>query len=238
MYKRQNDELGVVYRRLGRGQTLSLGLANLWQWVFNAKTEHDNNLYDLFWDQLVLWMLANGGVSPSEGYAFQTNTANLTAGETITFSLLTNGLNPPSETPTVKISQSSEQAASVVLTPDNSGESWSASFTPRALGRHEAVIKLPDGKEARARFMVYQETLERTETAADSAYLSRLSIASGGHLLDPTKLKDFIANLLRESTPMEPRTRLVPLWDSARIFLIITFLLALEWFLRRRWGLS
>ena len=34
-----DEEVAIVYRRLGRGQTLSIGLANLWRWVFNSKTE-------------------------------------------------------------------------------------------------------------------------------------------------------------------------------------------------------
>jgi hypothetical protein len=233
-----SEDVAIVYRRLGSGQTLSLGVANLWRWVFNANTEFDNNVYDLFWDQLVLWLLANGGVSPSSDYAFQTNTANLPVGEEITFSLVLNAKAPPNDNPVVTLYQGQDEAATLTLNPDPKGDSYSAAFTPRGTGRYRAETKLPNGKPATARFMVFREQLERTETAADIAYLKQLSRASGGSLIEPDGIKDLVSTLLRESSPMEPRTRLHALWDAPKILLLITFLLAFEWYLRRRWGLS
>ena len=233
-----SQDSGVVYRRFGRGQTLSLGLGDLWKWVFNKDTEFDNNLYDLFWDQLVLWMLSNGGITPGSDYTFQSNTANLATGESITFTLALNGLDPPQTPPTVTIKHHQEQAAVLALAPNDDGSAYTATFTPRADGRHLAETTLPNGKKATARFMSFIEEIERTETAADIAYLKQLTTASGGRLVKPTELKDLFSNLLRESSPMKERTRLNPLWDRTWILLAITFLLATEWFLRRRWGLT
>jgi len=229
---------GVVFRRLGRGQTLSLGVGDLWKWVFNKETEYDNNLYDLFWDQLLLWMLSNGGLSPSSDYSFQTNTANLATGEEITFTLNLNGLDPPQSPPTVIITHQKEQAAVLALAANDDASAYSASFTPRATGRHSATLALPNGQNARARFMVFTQDLERTETAADPVYLEQLASATGGHLVQPEDLTKLFTTLLREASPMQERTRLVPLWDKIWILLTIIFLLALEWFLRRRWGLT
>jgi len=229
---------GVVFRRFGSGQTLSLGVGDLWKWVFNKDTEFDNNLYDLFWDQLVLWMLSNGGVNPGDDYTFQTNTANLATGEKITFTLSLNGLDPPQSPPTVIVSHQDEQAAVLALAPNDNGSAYTATFTPRADGRHLAETIFPNGKKASARFIAFIEEIERTETASDPAYLKQLATASGGRLVKPTELKELFANILREASPMSERTRLNPLWDRTWILLAITFLLALEWFLRRRWGLT
>jgi len=229
---------GVVFRRFGRGQTLSLGVGDLWKWVFNKDTEFDNNLYDLFWDQLVLWMLSNGGVTPGDDYTFQTNTANLATGEKITFTLALNGLDPPQNAPTVTVTHRKEQAAILALTPNDDGSAYTATFTPRADGRHLAETTLPNGKKAKARFMAFIEEIERTETATDAAYLKQLASASGGRLVKPTDLKELFTNLLREASPMKERTRLNPLWDQVWILLTITCFLASEWFLRRRWGLT
>ena len=131
-----------------------------------------------------------------------------------------------------------EEAATLTLNPNPKGDGYSGAFTPRGTGRYRAETKLPNGKPATARFMVFREQLERTETAADIAYLKHLSRASGGGLIDPDGIKDLVSTLLRESTPMEPRTRLHALWDTPKILLLLTFLLAFEWYLRRRWGLS
>ncbi len=229
---------GVVFRRFGGGQTLSLGVGDLWKWVFNSKTEFDNNLYDLFWDQLVLWMLSNGGVTPGSNYTFQTNTANLALGEEITFTLALNGLEPPQGQPVVNITHDEEQAAVLALAPNDDQTSYSANFTPRASGRYSATIKLPNGKVVRARFIAFTEEVERTETATDTAYLGQLAAATGGRLVNPNEIKDLFTDFLRETSPMEARTRLNPLWDRTWVLLFITFILALEWFLRRRWGLT
>ncbi|YCM42591.1 hypothetical protein V2O64_14865 [Verrucomicrobiaceae bacterium 227] len=229
---------GVVFRRFGSGQTLSLGVGDLWKWVFNKDAEFDNNLYDLFWDQLVLWMLSNGGVTPGDDYTFQTNTANLATGEKITFTLSLNGLDPPQTPPTVTVTHQEEQAAVLALAPNDNGSAYTATFTPRADGRHLAAVTFPNGRKATARFMAFIEEIERTETTTDPAYLKQLAIASGGRLVKAEEIKDLFANILREANPMNERTRLNPLWDKTWVLFAITFLLALEWFLRRRWGLT
>jgi len=229
--KTGTSNAGVIYRRFGRGQTLSLGVGNLWKWVFNKDTEFDNNLYDLFWDQLVLWMLSTGGISPGSDYTFQTNTANLAMGETITFTLLLNGQDPPQDQPAVTVTHREEQAAVLALAPADDGASYAATFTPRANGRYRANITLPNGKKATARFAVFTEELERSETAVDTAYLQQLSEASGGHLLERSQLKELFSGMINEAAPMEKRTRIHPLWDQLWILFTIICLLALEWFL-------
>ena len=233
-----SDSPAIVYRRLGSGQTLSLGLVKLWNWVFNENTEFDNNLYDLFWDQLVLWLLANDGVSPGSDYALQTSTANLPLGEDITFTLLYNGKEPLPGPPTISLTHNGNEAATLSPHSDPSGESASISFTPRARGRYRAETTLPDGRKLSARFLVFREQLERTETTVDLAYLQQLASASGGRTIRSDEIEELVSNLLLESAPMEERSRLIPLWNTALICLTLTFLLALEWFLRRRWGLS
>ena len=236
--KTEGQNSGVVFRRFGRGQTLSFGVGDLWKWVFNSKTEFDNNLYDLFWDQLVLWMLSNGGVTPGSGYTFQTNTANLALGEKVTFTFSLNGKEPPQSQPKMIIDHQDEEVAVLALTPNDDASAYSATFTPRVEGRYTAQITLPDGKKVQARFITYVEEVERTETVADAAYLKQLATASGGRLVEPAELKSLYGDFLREASPMKERFKLVPLWDQVWVLLMITFFLALEWFLRRRWGLT
>ena len=130
------------------------------------------------------------------------------------------------------------EAATLSPHSDPSGESASISFTPRARGRYRAETTLPDGRKLSARFLVFREQLERTETTVDLAYLQQLASASGGRTIRSDEIEELVSNLLLESAPMEERSRLIPLWNTALICLTLTFLLALEWFLRRRWGLS
>lgn len=234
----ENDAPAIVYRRFGNGQTISLGVANLWRWVFNPKAEYDNNAYDRFWDQLALWMLANGGVSPVEGYSLRADASNLPLGETIRFRFSVHGIAPPEKLPAISLTRDDREAGNLTLTPDAGGTSGSTEFTPKEPGRYSAEVTAPDGKKVGTRFIVFHEDMERTETAMDRTYLAELAKASGGKLIGADEIASIVSDLLRASTEQEPLTRRIPLWDKPWIYLLLCFLLGLEWYNRRRWGLT
>ena len=228
----------VVYRRYGDGQTLSLGVGNLWRWVFNPKADYDNNAYDRFWDQLALWLLANGGVTPIEGYSLRADTSNLPLGETIRLRFGVHGVVPPASAPDIALYKDDTPVTKLALTTTDNPMIYHAEFVPRDTGRYKAVVTAPDGKERTTHFIVFREDLETIETAMDRAYLEQLATASGGKMLDPTEIAGVLDGLLRDVSQQAPLTRIVPLWDRAWVFLILCFLLASEWYARRRWGLT
>ncbi|MCW1923726.1 hypothetical protein OKA05_14260 [Luteolibacter arcticus] len=227
----------VVYRRYGSGQTLSLGVGNLWRWVFNPQAEYDNNAYDRFWDQLSLWLLANGGVAPLEGYSLRADTANLPLGETIRLRFGVHGRDAPAAPPTVSFSKDGAPVTRVVMTAEENGMLSRVEFTPRETGRYRAEVTAPDGKTLGASFIVFREDLESVETAMDLAYLDELAKASGGRRIDAVELGPLLRDLLREAAEQAPLTRRVSLWDRPWLLLLVSFLLAADWYARRRWGL-
>jgi len=228
----------VIYRRFGNGQTLSLGVGNLWRWVFNPKAEYDNNAYDRFWDQLTLWLLANGGVTPVEGFSLRADTSNLPLGETIRLRFGAHGVDPPAIPPTITLSKDEAPVTTLTFTPGEDPTRFVAEFTPRETGRYSATVVPPAGKPMVAHFMVFREDMETTETAMDRAYLEQLAKASGGRMLDPSEISKVEADLLRDTTEQAPLTRRIPLWDQAWIYGVLCFLLGVEWYARRRWGLT
>ena len=234
----EDDSPAIVYRRFGDGQTMSLGVANLWRWVFNPNAEYDNNAYDRFWDQLTLWLLANGGVTPVEGYSLTADTSNLLLGETIRFRFSVHGVPPLETLPAVSLIRDDRPAANLTLTPEDDGASGRAEFTPTETGRYSAEITTPDGKRIATRFIVFRQDMERTETAMDRTYLAELAQASGGKMISADEIAPLIRDLLRSSAEQDPLIRRVPLWDKPWIFLLLCFLLGLEWYNRRRWGLT
>ena len=228
----------VVYRRYGSGQTISLGVGNLWRWVFNPKAEYDNNAYDRFWDQLALWMLANGGVTPIEGFSLRADTSNLPLGETINFRLSANGVVMPSPPPEISIFQDDDPVTTINPLTGDDPTFATAAFAPKATGRYRAQFTSPDGKISSSRFIVFRESLETTETAMDRGYLEQLATSSGGRLIEPSEIAEVVAEFLLESAEQDPLTRRISLWDDLRIYLLLCFLLALDWYSRRRWGLT
>jgi hypothetical protein len=227
----------VVYRRYGNGQTLSLGVGNLWRWVFNPKATYDNNAYDRFWDQLSLWLLANGGVTPIEGYSLRADTSNLPLGETLHLRFSAHGIEPPSTPPVITLTK--EDAPVTTLNPSSNGDPnvLIASFTPRETGRYTARCRAGD-KLLETHFMVFRDDVESIETAMDRSYLEQLAKASGGRMINAAGIRALVDELLRDTAEQAPLIKRISLWDRAWIFWLLGLLLAMEWYARRRWGLT
>jgi len=228
----------AVYRRYGDGQTLSLGVGNLWRWVFNPKAQYDNNAYDRFWDQIALWLLANGGITPSDGYSLRTDTSNLPLGETIHLRFGVYGDTPRTTPPPITIYKDDQLVTTLALKPKGNSDISEAEFTPRQTGQYRAEVKTADGKTLNTRFIVFQEEMETTETAMDLTFLEQLAKTSGGRMLDPGEIAEVKEALLRDTNEQDPLTRRIPLWDKPWIYFLLCALLGLEWHNRRRWGLT
>jgi len=117
--------------------------------------------------------------------------------------------------------------------------------------------------EASARFLVVDEDLETLAPAANHDFLEKLAHAGGGQSFpaDERPLARFLAKLtaLKEGRPRVERwpdwtrnppapvsgqspsivDQLAVLWDSAALPCLLLFVsfIAIEWYLRRRWGL-
>jgi hypothetical protein len=128
----------------------------------------------------------------------------------------------------------------VQLRPAEGGGTGSfvGEFVPEQTGRYYAQIKLPDGNTAQLRFMVYDQKPEITELATDIAYLRKLATATGGQLLAAGDLEDLFQRMAPKSEESEVQYDLIPIWNRPWVFYLIAALLGMDWYLRRRWGLT
>jgi hypothetical protein len=76
---------GIIHRRFGSGQVLSVGVEGLWRWAFNARVDGPNTVFDRFWDQLTLWLMAGRDFVPAQQYALRASTAIVPLGRRFTF---------------------------------------------------------------------------------------------------------------------------------------------------------
>ena len=230
-----------VHRRHGRGQVLAVAVGGMWKWSLNPNSESSNNVYDRFWNQLILNLIAQSGGSLNNKSSITMSSANISVGERVNFALnLVPGTAPP-VSPRITIFRDEELVTEVPLAQSAQGEGpFTGSMLADKTGRYRGLLKL-GSDELQCRFAVYQERRETTETSVDLPYLRSLAAASGGRLLDPGGLKKAIAELARaaeaESNAPPIITRRT-LWDRAGIFYLLFLLLGLEWALRRRWGLT
>jgi hypothetical protein len=230
----------MVYRRYGNGQTLSLGAANLWRWVFHPQTEYQNNSYDRFWDQMALWLLANGGMAPQAGYSFHVDRSNLPLGESMHAVFSAHGIDLPANPPVVSVFRDDVEVTQITMTPrkDREDTDFEMNFEPADVGRYRFETTAPEGKKMSSRFVVNREDWESLETSMDVEYLEQLTTASGGRVLSIDGVKDLIHSMQREAEEIPPSIEKVPLWDQMRYLYCIAFFLSIDWLLRRRWGLT
>jgi hypothetical protein len=128
-----------------------------------------------------------------------------------------------------------------MLAPESSiGRSGrlAAEFVPDGPGRYRAAARLPNGEELEARFIVFLENLEETEVAVDLNYLRLLAEASGGRQLRQSEVNGLAETAELQPAQQEPLVKRSSLWDRPLLFYLICLMLAADWYLRRRWGLT
>jgi von Willebrand factor type A domain len=227
-----------IHRPVGRGQSLALGARDLWHWAFQSADAARDALFDRFWDQIIIWLLASSEHVSGAQHRLRTSTANLPLGQEIFLRLQLKKDSQPATPPVIEISTQDDAPVPINMTATDNPLQFEARYVPPKTGRFRAQVTLPDASVQSARFMVFQENREATEVAADRTYLRKLAESSGGRMLEAAEVKTFISNLKDALLPGEPRFRLVSLWDREWVLYLILFLLALDWYLRRSWGLT
>ena len=100
------------------------------------------------------------------------------------------------------------------------------------------MARLPDGAQVETKFIVFEENLEDTEVATDVGYLKKLCESSGGKLVTPDELARLRTELNAAPIDDKPKTKLRTLWDQTWVFYLIGLVFAMDWYLRRKWGLN
>lgn len=229
----------VVHRRSGSGQAVSIGVEGLWHLAFHPDVEEVNNVFDRFWDQTILWLLSGSDFLKDEDFSFNTSAANLVLGQKLYLRLFAKDESKLPQSLPVAVSLDGEPFTRIQLNPRESKRSMlMGEFAATAVGKYELSYTLPDGSHHQSRFMVHDENLEETEVTSDEAYLKRLAEASGGRLIVADELKKLFEQFQSQEIDTLPKSKTERAWDQAWIFYTIAACFALDWLLRRRWGLS
>jgi uncharacterized membrane protein len=253
VYAAANDPRGaplLVGRTFGKGRVLAFASDDTYHWITR---EVGRQPHDTFWKRMVLWLAHQ---EEMEGTVWvKLDVRRLAAGGKLPFTVGLRGKggeDRPDGRFTVKVIDPNKNETVVPTTRDKTDEKGVFWKTDTAGEYHLEVTgtgKDADGKDitgtATARFLVYEDDAEMRQRAANHDFLKALAAVGGGEFHQPDDLPAFLTQLQSQALPhSRPKAELWPDWRRNQtsgflvgFFLLFVAVLALEWFLRRRWGL-
>ncbi len=240
----------LVVGEYGAGRVATFALDSTWRWW----RRQQNEAHRRFWRQMMLWLLNRDNTEdrlidiqlprrrvaqdqPIEFQILQTGTTHLAA-DSLRMEVLKDG----------KVVSTLAADALQQLGKASASASLAGQVVDLEPGLYQlaATSRTDDKRLAAVSFQVISNDAELRQPFADHVYLSQiasLTASAGGAMYlpqDSDQLINEIKQLRRRSeTAMARKYRLtdtpVTAWP---LFIGITGLLGLEWYLRRRWGLA
>jgi hypothetical protein len=250
VWKEKDDMPVICVQRYGRGRSMAFMPDAAGGWGERYQTEwgegeKDNRYYRRFWVNAVRWLAENSRSSRQTGLAASTDAVQYRPGETIIVSAWKNKLRKPEELKGWKLTARLEKqtGGAVKLRLEKDGVFRGTLALPETAAVGETAVRVdaagPEGRKETSRvpIRVTDVGLEMLDTTPDRKLLVDLAALTGGRVCDPED-DEWIACLRASAGADSPdasgRRFLVPLWDRAWLWALLTALLSAEWFLRRR----
>ncbi|MBV8728943.1 MAG: hypothetical protein JO336_03950, partial [Acidobacteriia bacterium] len=233
----------LVTQNYGRGRTAIMATGGSWRWQMSSPL--GDTAHDLFWQQLLRWVISDTPTHVTASVPSQTLLDN--GALTFTADVRDPQYNPaPDAKVEAHILGPSGISASLELTP-----------SPDAPGRFQGTWSAPKpgaylteitAQRADAATRTYKElgrdvlTFERLDGVAENFHteqnrqlLERLASQTGGQYWKPSELGRLSASIPYSEAGVTVRET-KDLWDLPLVFLVLLLLRCSEWWLRRKWG--
>ena len=234
----------LITENFGKGRTAIMATGGSWRWQMSSPL--GDTAHDLFWQQLLRWLVSDtpGHVSAAVPAQMLLDNGSIT----ITADVRDQQYNPAADAKVeAHILGPSGVGAAIEMTPvpDNPGQfqaAWSApkvgayltevtaqrtdpaTGTMKELGRDVLTFERMDG------------VAENFHTEQNRELLERLASQTGGEYWKPADLGKLAAAIPFSQAGVTMR-QTKELWDLPIIFLILLALRFSEWWLRRKWGI-
>jgi uncharacterized membrane protein len=229
----------LVAHSFGTGRVMAFAGDSTWRWWMQGF----ESAHKRFWRQVVLW-LARKDEAQEGSVWIKLSERRLAPNQMVEF--IAGAQNSTGE-PVTELSGQAD-----LLLPDGSrrpvtlvrqGDVLSGNIRGTlAAGDYAVEVRAKQKDQslgtARARFLVYAQDLELDDASADTALMETLAATTGGQSLAPEQLPELLRRLTQNATKLNVYQETKrSLWDTWPFFLALVALLAVEWFLRKRWGL-
>ena len=236
----RNEPLPVVaYERYGGGRSMVIATASTWRW--QMLLPHADMSHERFWRQVLRWLAAP---APAP-LVVSLDRDSYGAGEKVQVRVrVRNRAYEPVNDATVwlKLTDSAGAIRDVQLewTVDDDGV-YAGSFDVRNGGIHQievaATSPTGDVQETSSRFLVEEPGAEFIDAGMDAGLLKKMAGVGGGKFYaesDANRLVDDLKRL-QKVLPLDVEQ---DIWDMPLVLFLLCGLFALEWYIRRRKGMS
>jgi hypothetical protein len=229
----------LAFQRYGKGKSAALTTPSIWRW--RMEQEHGDNFHELFWRQLLRWLVSDvpDPVSlESEKHSYSLDESAVLRAEVHDGSFLP--LNDAQVRVTVK--SPSGRTTTIPLSWELRKEGvYSGRYKPEEQGIYEATAECYRGDSnlgsARTNFRVADSYEEYHNAALNTDLLDHLAEATGGRRYAPGEvnhLPEDISYVDAGSSRIEEKD----LWDMPVLYFLLVASIAAEWVLRKRKGLA
>ena len=234
LFKNESESPILVAGEFGEGRTALLATDSVWSWGFGGA---GGRYFHRFWNNVIDWLIAEPETrrlqleSDKERYREEEQVL-------IKFKLLKENYQP-AENITGKLtlsSRSGEVIAKELKTDKLGGQVFP--FIPEQSGFYEAVIEI-EGLQEKIMFSVLKDNAEFEKPLVNDFVLKKIAQVSGGQykVLDGTN--DLSA--LQFENPeikVKSHSRSFSLWENWWAYGLVVGFLVMDWWLRRKAGLS
>ena len=229
----------VAVQRYGAGRSMVFTGEASWRWRMMLPAS--DRSYDTFWRQSVRWL----GLTASDPISL-TAPAAATPGELVTWRVAARGGDfEPLRGASVAVRITSpdgrvETLAAVADASSGADGVFVAKQRPGGAGVYRAVGEVQvNGRTtttAAVSLLAGGADSEMTDPRLNVRVLQRVANGSGGRLIQPAEMAGLVEQL-RTAVPAARVAARRDLWHNGWSFGLIVLVLAIEWTLRRRWGL-
>ncbi len=233
----------LITENFGHGRTAIMATGGSWRWQMSSPL--GDTAHDLFWQQLLRWVVSDtpGHVSASVSSQMLLDNGAVT----LTAFVADPQYNPAADSKVeAHILGPSGVSALVEMTPvaDTPGQFQAAWSAPKP-GAYltEITAQRADGKGAVKELGRDVLTFQRMDGVAENFHieqnrdlLEHLAAQTGGQYWKPADLGKLPAAIPYSEAGVTVR-QTKDLWDLPLVFLVLVLLRVSEWWLRRKWGI-
>ena len=229
----------LVASSFGNGRVLAFAGDSTWHWWM----EGQESAHKRFWRQVILWLARKDETNEGQVWV-KLDQRRHAPGSRVEFAA---GAKTAEGEPIVDAEFEAEvvrpDGKRTPITLRRQGDEMRGAFLDAKLaGDYTVAVKAKRKEEpigaSQARFLVFEQDLELNNPAADVGALESLAAMTDGKTLAPEQLTSLLGEIKKGTKSLEVETQAKEtLWDKWPVLAAFVGLLALEWLLRKRWGL-